>query len=75
MRAVGTTIDVVPLRRFADGSHVVDENGHAAEGQRADAFVVELCRRLVEECHMTFEAAATANLLVLTMHMRKPPKL
>ena len=74
MRSDGTdTITVTSLRRFADGSQVVDEDGHGAGGQRADAFAVEMCRRLVEECHMTFEAAATANLLVLSMHMRAQP--
>eukprot|EP00965_Chrysotila_dentata_P202926 6181402-Pleurochrysis_carterae.AAC.2 len=29
--------------------------------------------RLVKECGMSFEAAATAKALVITMHTRKPP--
>ena len=40
---------------------------------RIDAFGHEMARRLVEECGMTFEAAATANLLVLSWHMRGTP--
>ena len=38
-----------------------------------DGFVLEMLRRLVEECGVPFSAVPTANVLVLAMHMRKVP--
>ena len=43
------------------------------QGGRVDAFGHEMTRRLVEECGMTFEAAATANNIILTWHLRATP--
>ena len=40
----------------------------------ADGFTVECCRRLVEEAKLSFEQAATANAIVLGMHMRAVPE-
>ena len=42
-------------------------------GELYDGFVLELLRRLVEECGVPFSAVPTANALVLAMHMRKVP--
>jgi uncharacterized protein with FMN-binding domain len=41
-----------------------------SDGTRYDPYVVECMRRLCEECKITFEAAATANAIILQMHMR-----
>eukprot|EP00965_Chrysotila_dentata_P148192 4891991-Pleurochrysis_carterae.AAC.1 len=48
---------------------------HTGEGATCahDAHPHEMVRRLMEEFGIAFEAAATANLLIITMHMRTAP--
>jgi hypothetical protein len=41
-----------------------------SDGTRCDPYVLECMRRLCEECKITFEAAATANAIILQMHLR-----
>ena len=74
LRAVGSDL---PAKRAcagrADGGHLTKLYPIRDPAGRCDAFSHEMARRLVEECGMTFEAAATANNLVLTWHLRAPP--
>eukprot|EP00965_Chrysotila_dentata_P126698 4190021-Pleurochrysis_carterae.AAC.2 len=71
LAAAGTTKRASPLR--SDGGYEVTFYPLRSNGARADAYTLEMLRRITQETKCTFEAAPTVSALVLTMHMRASP--